>query len=115
MTPFTSDAACRGHDPAMWYPTDGDNAIEAKAICARCPVRDACLQYAITHAIRDGIWGGLSEKRRRRIPQRSIVCETCHEPFVIERQSSPPKTCSPECAAQRHAAQQRSYRKKSNA
>lgn len=110
MTPFTSGAACRGHDPAMWYPGEGDSATEAKAICARCAVRTECLQYAIDHAIRDGIWGGMGEKQRRRIPRRSIVCETCHKTFQIER-VAPPKTCSPECAAKRHAAQQRVSRK----
>ena len=60
-------AACRGLDPDIFYPVSEDDAAEAKAICAQCPVRQACLEYAHANRERDGIWGGATEKERRRI------------------------------------------------
>jgi WhiB family redox-sensing transcriptional regulator len=59
--------ACRGLDPAIFYPASDDDAGPAKAICATCPVREACLEYALAHRERDGIWGGATEKERRRL------------------------------------------------
>ena len=44
-----------------------EDAGEAKAICAQCPVRQACLEYALTNRERDGVWGGATERERRRI------------------------------------------------
>jgi WhiB family redox-sensing transcriptional regulator len=59
--------ACRGLDPAIFYPASDDDAGQAKSICAMCPVREACLEYALAHRERDGIWGGATEKERRRL------------------------------------------------
>ena len=59
--------ACRGLDPAVFYPAFDEEAGEAKAICATCPVREACLEYALVNRERDGVWGGATEKERRRI------------------------------------------------
>ena len=60
-------AACRGLDPEVFYPTSDEEAEEAKAICGECPVRQLCLEYALTHRERDGVWGGLTERERRRL------------------------------------------------
>jgi WhiB family transcriptional regulator, redox-sensing transcriptional regulator len=61
-------AACRGIDPEVFYPvSDEDEAWEAKAICAQCPVRQACLEYALANREREGVWGGTTERERRRI------------------------------------------------
>jgi WhiB family transcriptional regulator, redox-sensing transcriptional regulator len=62
-------AACRGIDVEVFYPaTDEDvDAEQAKAVCAGCPVRQACLEYALAHREREGIWGGATERERRRI------------------------------------------------
>ncbi|MHB1503940.1 MAG: WhiB family transcriptional regulator [Acidimicrobiales bacterium] len=62
-------AACRGIDPLVFYPTSDDDADaeEAKAICAICPVRQACLEHALTSREREGVWGGTTERERRRI------------------------------------------------
>jgi WhiB family redox-sensing transcriptional regulator len=60
-------AACRGVDPDVFYPIADEDADEAKAICARCPVRQACLEYALVNRERDGIWGGATERERRRM------------------------------------------------
>ena len=61
-------AACRGIDPEVFYPvSDEDEAWEAKAICAQCPVRQACLEYALANREREGVWGGTTERERRRV------------------------------------------------
>lgn len=59
-------AACRGIDPEIFYPSFDEEAEEAKAICAGCPVQQVCLEYALSHRERDGVWGGLTERERRR-------------------------------------------------
>ena len=60
-------AACRGIDPNIFYPVSDDDAEEAKSICAACPVRQACLEYALANRERDGVWGGATERERRRL------------------------------------------------
>lgn len=60
-------SACRGVDPDIFYPASDDEAEVAKAVCAQCPVRQPCLEYALTNRERDGVWGGATEKERRRI------------------------------------------------
>ena len=59
--------ACRGLEPSMFYPDDEDEAIEAKAVCAGCDVRVACLEHALTIREKQGVWGGATERERRRI------------------------------------------------
>jgi WhiB family transcriptional regulator, redox-sensing transcriptional regulator len=58
-------AACRGTDLEVFFPERGESAEPARRICAACPVRQACLDYAITNRIVHGIWGGLTERERR--------------------------------------------------
>lgn len=71
-TPDWEAALCRQGDPELFFPDTGrhDIAHAAIRICTRCPLRQTCLDYAITHRIRDGIWGGLTEKQRRTITHR---------------------------------------------
>jgi WhiB family transcriptional regulator, redox-sensing transcriptional regulator len=64
---WRSKAACQGLDPAIFYPASDEDADEARAICASCPVREPCLEYALANRERDGVWGGRTEKERRRI------------------------------------------------
>lgn len=59
--------ACRGIDPEIFYPTDDDAAEEAKAVCAVCAVRQACLEHALVSREKEGVWGGATERERRRI------------------------------------------------
>jgi WhiB family transcriptional regulator, redox-sensing transcriptional regulator len=59
--------ACRGLDPQIFYPDENDDAFEAKAICAECSVKVTCLEYALTFREKDGVWGGATERERRRI------------------------------------------------
>ena len=60
-------AACRGVEPETFYPITDEEAEEAKVICADCPVREICLDFALTNRERDGVWGGATERERRRI------------------------------------------------
>jgi WhiB family transcriptional regulator, redox-sensing transcriptional regulator len=63
-------AACRGVDPDIFYPMSDEDAEDAKAICAQCPVKQACLEWALTAREREGVWGGATERERRRIIRR---------------------------------------------
>jgi WhiB family redox-sensing transcriptional regulator len=60
-------AACRGVEPDIFYPATDEEAEVAKAVCEVCPVRQPCLEYALSSRERDGVWGGATEKERRRI------------------------------------------------
>ena len=64
---WRSKAACQGLDPAIFYPATDEEAEAAKAVCATCPVGQACLEYALANRERDGVWGGCTEKERRRL------------------------------------------------
>lgn len=60
-------ALCAQTDPEAFFPEKGGSTREAKRICLGCEVRDQCLEYALAHDERFGIWGGLSERERRRL------------------------------------------------
>lgn len=66
---WRAQAACRGLDTEIFYPIPEDEEAEmaAKAICETCPVREACLEYALGSREREGVWGGTTERERRRI------------------------------------------------
>ena len=65
-------AACRGADLGLFFPGRGESAEPARRICARCPVREPCLDYALRHGITHGIWGGLAERDRRALRTRHV-------------------------------------------
>ncbi|GGG12662.1 transcriptional regulator WhiB2 [Rhodococcoides trifolii] len=65
-------ALCAQTDPEAFFPEKGGSTREAKRICLGCEVKDECLDYALAHDERFGIWGGLSERERRRL-KRGIV------------------------------------------
>lgn len=58
-------ALCKETDPEAFFPIKGGSTREAKSVCHGCEVRDQCLEYALAHDDRFGIWGGLSERERR--------------------------------------------------
>ena len=64
-------ALCAETDPEAFFPEKGGSTREAKKICASCDVRSECLDYALAHDERFGIWGGLSERERRRLKRRA--------------------------------------------
>ena len=65
-------AACRGIDLEVFFPGRGESAGPARQVCARCPVRQPCLDYAISNRIVHGIWGGLTERERRALQSRWV-------------------------------------------
>lgn len=65
-------ALCAQTDPEAFFPEKGGSTREAKRICLGCEVKDACLEYALANDERFGIWGGLSERERRRL-KRGII------------------------------------------
>lgn len=60
-------SACAGLDPSLWYPDQGATARGGRAICATCPVLPLCLELALARGEKHGVWGGASERERRRL------------------------------------------------
>lgn len=65
---WRSQAACKGKDPALFFPERGAPTEPAKAVCRGCPVAQECLGYGLMENV--GIWGGTSERQRRAIRGR---------------------------------------------
>ncbi len=59
--------ACRGLDPAMFFPDEEDESLTAKSVCDQCDVRIACLEHALASREKQGVWGGATERERRRM------------------------------------------------
>lgn len=64
---WQADALCAQTDPESFFPEKGGSTREAKRICDSCEVRSECLDYALQNDERFGIWGGLSERERRKL------------------------------------------------
>ena len=64
---WQEEANCLGVDPDLFFPERGASTREAKSVCRSCEVRVDCLEYALAHGEKFGIWGGLSERERRRV------------------------------------------------
>lgn len=65
-------ALCAQTDPEAFFPEKGGSTREAKKVCTRCEVRGECLEYALANDERFGIWGGLSERERRRLKKAAV-------------------------------------------
>ena len=65
-------ALCAQTDPEAFFPEKGGSTREAKRVCASCEVRAECLEYALASDERFGIWGGLSERERRKLKRRAV-------------------------------------------
>ncbi len=70
--PWQEFALCAQTDPEEFFPEKGMSARGAKKICAACDVRADCLEYALKHDEHFGVWGGLSERERRKLTRRVI-------------------------------------------
>lgn len=71
--PWMAAAVCAQTDPEAFYPEKGSSTREAKSVCARCTVAAECLDWAVANEERFGVWGGLSERERRKIkPNRQV-------------------------------------------
>lgn len=64
---WVEDANCRGADPRVFFPERGADLSRAKAICRACDVQAECLAYALNNGETHGVWGGMSERQRRRL------------------------------------------------
>lgn len=64
---WMAEGNCNNHPPAVFFPSDGVGVEVAKKICGTCPVQESCLEYALANRIDHGVWGGTSERQRRRI------------------------------------------------
>ena len=69
-TDWMARGKCKEVAPDIFFPNDGMGVLVAQRICAECPVSEACLEYALEHHIDHGVWGGASERERRRILRR---------------------------------------------
>lgn len=69
-TGWMGSGNCRLYAPSTFFPSDGVGVDRARKICASCPVLDQCLDYALDNQIEHGVWGGCSERERRRILKR---------------------------------------------
>ena len=65
-------ALCAQTDPEAFFPEKGGSTREAKRVCRSCDVRAECLEYALARDERHGIWGGLSERERRRLKRQTL-------------------------------------------
>jgi WhiB family redox-sensing transcriptional regulator len=65
-------ALCAQTDPEAFFPEKGGSTREAKRVCRGCEVRAECLEYALENDERFGIWGGLSERERRRLKRQAV-------------------------------------------
>ena len=68
---WQEDALCSQTDPEAFFPEKGGSTRDAKKICSQCSVNTECLVYALKNDERFGIWGGLSERERRRLRKRA--------------------------------------------
>ncbi|MGO2658746.1 WhiB family transcriptional regulator [Mycetocola reblochoni] len=66
------DSLCAQTDPEAFFPEKGGSTRDAKKICQSCSVRSECLEYALENDERFGIWGGLSERERRKLKKRAV-------------------------------------------
>lgn len=69
--PWAAYAGCRGADPDLFFPDPDDPAIEAKKICGGCAVRQDCLDWGMLSNATYGVWGGTTERDRRRLLRRT--------------------------------------------
>ena len=69
---WQSEALCAQTDPEAFFPEKGGSTRDAKRICSTCDVRGECLQYALQNDERFGIWGGMSERERRKLKRRAV-------------------------------------------
>lgn len=68
---WQADALCAQTDPEAFFPEKGGSTRDAKKVCGACTVKQQCLEYALANDERFGIWGGMSERERRRLRKKS--------------------------------------------
>lgn len=110
--PWMRDAACTDVDPDMFFPNRGDHytAKKAREVCAGCPVAGDCLDYAMRTEQMLGVWGGLTERERRKL--RSGLPNLCRDCGASIGDRAPSaRLCRP-CAAARRTETKKTYEQK---
>src|ERR1700732_1043227 len=72
---WKSRANCMGVAPDLFFPERGSSTREAKEVCRGCIVREDCLEFAIANGEKFGIWGGMSERERRRVRRARVLAQ----------------------------------------
>ncbi|MGB6057793.1 MAG: WhiB family transcriptional regulator [Microthrixaceae bacterium] len=72
-TQWMADGNCADKSPSQFFPSDGVGVEAARKVCVGCPVISECLEYALSNRIDHGVWGGTSERERRRILKSRAV------------------------------------------
>ena len=72
MPSWTDEANCKGQDADLFFPERGASTRKAKAVCRACIVQVDCLEYAVENSEKFGIWGGLSERERRKVKRQRL-------------------------------------------
>ena len=113
--PWYRRAACRNSDTNLFFPKRGDitPVTAARAICATCPVKTECLQYALDTVEMAGIWGGTTERERRRLrrdrPAATFTkrCVNCRQQFTTTNRGK--QWCGRDCYSRykQHPARRR--------
>lgn len=80
---------CAHEDPAVFFPNDGVGVIRAQRICRSCPMLAHCLEYALTNKIDHGVWGGESERARRRLIRKrnAIAARAAKKALKVSEES----------------------------
>ncbi len=78
---WQDQALCAQTDPEAFFPEKGGSTREAKRVCRSCDVRAECLEYALENDERFGIWGGMSERERRRLKRQAVSARPDLGPF----------------------------------
>ena len=72
-TKWMAAGSCADKPPALFFPSDGVGVEVAKRVCEECPVKSECLEFALENRIDHGVWGGTSERQRRRIVKARLA------------------------------------------
>src|ERR1700712_234968 len=95
---WQADSLCAQTDPEAFFPEKGGSTREAKRICSSCEVRSDCLEYALQNDERFGIWGGLSERERRKL-RKPAGARTAHDAGTAAAPEGSAAVCVSGCAA----------------
>ncbi len=87
-TSWQEFANCLGVDPDLFFPERGASTREAKEVCRGCVVRPDCLEFALANGEKFGIWGGMSERERRRIRRRRALERQGLAPVAVSGESA---------------------------
>jgi len=81
---WVDEALCAQTDPDAFFPDGGGSVKQAKKVCAKCPVVEDCLQWALSTNERFGVWGGKSERERRALTPHNTPCPYCDKAFYSQ-------------------------------